>query len=327
VTNAGLIPQGTTHTFTAIAADLPIRIDKYITQQFPLYSRSFFKILFEEGNINLNGIPIDRPGVQLKKGDIVTITFPPERTEVAQAAAHSITGVSILHEHDHFIILAKPAQLLMHPPTARSTEPTLMDWLLAHYHELKSIGSVDRPGIIHRLDKDTSGVLVIPRTNYAHSQFGSFFRNRTIQKTYLALVQGHPSVTGSIDTPIGRDPITKTRMAIIAHSHNFPETPSIGPRVRHALTHYKVLEYFENHSLVEVKPITGRTHQIRVHLASLGHPIVGDVIYGTSSPLISRQALHAHSIAFEFDTVPYTFTAPIPEDFAELLKKIKPLQK
>lgn len=339
MTKAGLILHDTSHSFTVTPDELPVRIDKYITHQFPLYSRSFFKTLFDEGRASLNGVTITKPSTLVKPGDTVTITFPPQRTVTPDTITAHNFDVKILHEHEHFIIISKPAQLVMHPPTLRSTEPTLMDWLLAHYQELSTVGSVDRPGIIHRLDKDTSGLLIIPRTNYAHAMFGAMFRNRTIHKTYLAIVTGHPDREGSIDAAIGRDPITKTRMAVIntygatAYADDLEDsdtekrTSTSGPKVRKALTHYKVLEYFENHTLVEVKPVTGRTHQIRVHFASIGHPIVADTVYGTSSPHINRQALHAHKIAFQFDGTPHEYILDVPKDFLELIAKLKNTQK
>ena len=233
--------------------------------------------------------------------------------------------------HEHFVIISKPAKLLVHPPTSRSIEPTLMDWLLVHYHELNSVGPVDRPGIIHRLDKDTSGLLIIPRTNYAHTTFGTLFHDRTISKTYLAVVEGHPDRQGSIDAPVGRDPVTKTRITISnaftsCAQDNLNEVGTInknGSKFRKALTHYKVLEYFENFSLVEVKPVTGRTHQIRVHFASIGHPIVADTVYGKNSSLINRQALHAYKIAFSFDGTPFEFTSDLPKDFSGSINKLK----
>lgn len=316
MSKASLICHDTTHVFTVAPNELPVRIDKYITNQFPLYSRSFFQKLFHEGKISLNGTVTNKTGTQLKEGDTITITFPPERNVSSDTLATHSFDVQIVHEHEHFIIIAKPANLLMHPPTLRSTEPTLMDWLLNHYQELKAVGSVDRPGIIHRLDKDTSGILIIPRTNYAHNLFGSMFRNRTIAKTYLAIVEGHPDREGSINVPIGRDPITKTRMAT-------QSSINTGSKFRNALTHYKVVEYFENHTLVEVKPVTGRTHQIRVHFASIGHPIVADAIYGKSSPYIKRQALHAHKIAFEFDGIACEFVQEPPADFLQVVSELK----
>lgn len=199
---------------------------------------------------------------------------------------------------------------------------TLVDWLRAFYPDLGQIGLEDRPGIIHRLDKDTSGLIIISRTHRAYKQFGQMFRNRTIQKTYQAIVQGHPESNGIIDLFIGRDPHipvkmtafdTKKAQRYIRHGH----------KLRHAITHYKVIQYFENYTLLELKPVTGRTHQIRVHLSALGHPIVGDPLYGMPDKKhIKRHALHASDLSFELDNQRFSFSLPLPDDMQTLIKTI-----
>jgi 23S rRNA pseudouridine1911/1915/1917 synthase len=142
------------------------------------------------------------------------------------------------------------------------------------------------------------------------------FRERTIEKTYYALVQGHPPPSGTIELPIGRCPITKTKMTTTIHPHS-------SSKMRHATTHYRVLEYFDNAAFVEVKPVTGRTHQIRVHFATIGHPIIGDIIYGTPSKLIPRQALHAYGLSFQFEGKPYRFVKEPPADFKMLAETLR----
>jgi 23S rRNA pseudouridine1911/1915/1917 synthase len=177
----------------------------------------------------------------------------------------------------------------------------------------------DRPGIVHRLDKDTSGLLLIARTNYAHATFNTLFQTRTIHKTYLALVHGHPPASGTIDLAIGRHPVNRHTMTTFKAG----TYEAARHRTRNAFTAYTVLEYFDEYSLLEVKPVTGRTHQIRVHLAALGHPIVGDAVYGTASKLIARQALHAHRLQFMFDGQEHIFTQPLPGDMANVVSSIK----
>lgn len=290
------------------------RIDKYITAQFPLYSRTFFNRLIEEGHLRLHGKVITKSSTPVYEGNIVTIQFPPARH--IPVAAHTNLDIEILFKHPHFFIISKPESLLVHPPSMASKEPTLVDWLLAHFEDIRQVGYVDRPGIVHRLDKGTSGMLIIPRTNHAHSVFGDMFRERSIEKTYYAVVQGHPAQKGTIDLPIGRCPITRTKMTTKTH-------PQSSSKMRHATTHYRVLEYFDDAALLEVKPITGRTHQIRVHLAAIGHPIIGDPIYGKKSKLIPRQALHAYGLSFQFEGKPYTFTKEPPADFQALLTALR----
>ena len=218
------------------------------------------------------------------------------------------------------MIIEKPAGLLTHPTGSKSSEISLSDWLQHHIKDIEHIGSVDRPGIIHRLDKLTSGLIIVPRTNYAYMQFGTIFRDRTIEKTYYAIVTGHPPKQGTINLVIGRDAIVRNKMTTY-RSEDVAKTKS-----RHAITHYIVEQYFENASLLRVTLETGRTHQIRVHCAAIGHPIIGDTVYGTKSHLIARQALHAAELAFTFDTELFTFKSPLPEDITKLLSNLKPLR-
>ncbi len=292
------------------------RIDKYITAQFPLYSRTFFNRLIEEGHLRINGTVITKSSTPVQEGNTVIIQFPPARPIPAAARDNNYLGVEVLFKHPHFFIIHKPEALLVHPPSMASKEPTLVDWLLAHFEDIRQVGYVDRPGIVHRLDKDTSGILIIPRTNHAHSVFGDMFRERSIEKTYYAVVQGHPPAKGTIDLPIGRCPITRTKMTTKIHPHS-----SI--KMRHATTHYRVLEYFDDAALIEVKPVTGRTHQIRVHLAAIGYPIIGDLLYGKKSKLIPRQALHAQGLAFQFEGKPFSFIHEPPADFQKLVKTLR----
>jgi 23S rRNA pseudouridine1911/1915/1917 synthase len=203
----------------------------------------------------------------------------------------------------------------MHKTQHETNNYTLVDWLTSHFKEIETVGSIERPGIVHRLDKDSSGLLIIARTNYAHQIFTKLFKDRAIKKTYLALVEGHPEKSGTIDQPIGRHQTHRLRMTTYGASSSVP--------TRHAITHYKVLEYFDNYSLVEFKPETGRTHQIRVHAAFLGHPLVGDTLYASSSPFIKRHALHASSLSFNFEDKLYEFNADLPHDFATLIAQIK----
>ena len=292
------------------------RIDKFITAQFPFYSRTFFNRLIEDEYITLNGKIVRKSSTPIKTGDTISVHFPPNRPLAQLALEQKKPAVDIIYEHEHFLIIHKPHGLLMHPPSMHDNSPTLVDWLLIHFKDIQSVGYVDRPGIVHRLDKDTSGILIIPKTNYAHTVFGNLFRERTITKKYYAIVQGHPDPKGIIDLPIGRCPITKIRMST-------KSTPSSSAKMRHAITHYRVVEYFDDTALVEVMPVTGRTHQIRVHFAAIGHPLIGDQLYGKKSKIINRQALHAYSLAFHFGDTPYQFSKEPPQDFKKLIQSLR----
>lgn len=292
------------------------RIDKFISTQFPLYSRTFFNRLIEEGYIRLNGAVITKSSTPVCEGDTITVQFPAPRQLPETALKEKDPNIKIIFEHPHFLIIYKPEGLLVHSPSTTSTAPTLVDWLVLHFNDIKHVGYVDRPGIVHRLDKDTSGILIIPRTNHAHTVFGDLFREREIEKKYYAIVQGHPDSKGTIELPIGRCPISKIRMTTKVHPHS-------SVKMRTATTHYRVVEYFEDAALVEVRPITGRTHQIRVHFAAIGHPLIGDQVYGTKSKLIPRQALHAYSLAFQFGGQSHSFAKEPPEDFQNLIKKLR----
>lgn len=312
----GLIPENSMFTLTVEQKDASNRLDVYLSEQFPLYSRSFFQKSIKDGLVTINDTIIDKTGAKLKEGDCVVVRFPQEPKVDLDDVAQQDLGVQVVHQDQHFLIVAKPAGLLVHRATSSGAQVTLVDWLLAHYKDIANVGYVDRPGIVHRLDKDTSGMLVIPRTNYAHGIFADLFKDRKMQKTYYAVVHGHPDTSGTIDLAIGRHPAKKTCMKTFDHAD-----PDAG--IRAAQTYYEVVEYYDDYTLLRVKPVTGRTHQIRVHLAAIGHPIVGDAVYGTASKLIKRHALHAGALSFIFDKKPYTFERDLPDDMKKLIQKIK----
>jgi 23S rRNA pseudouridine1911/1915/1917 synthase len=314
--HSNLIAPGSTFSLTA---DKPERLDKYLARHFPLYSRSFFAHIISKELVQINGKQINKAGALVKPHDVITVTFPQGQPTPSVDYTHYDFGVNVIYMHNHFLVINKPAGLMVHKPTHPTHQPTLVDWIVQSHKEIACVGSVDRPGIIHRLDKDTSGLLLIARTQYAHTAFGQMFKDRSIQKTYRAIVHGHPPVTGTIDMPLGRHPVKRITMTTFTH-----EQQALKPRaIRNALTHYKVLQYFDNYSLVELKPVTGRTHQLRVHMAAIGHPLVGDAVYGSPSHLIKRHALHAYSMSFTFDGSPHSFTQEVPADFQELLQLIK----
>lgn len=326
---SGLIMPNSIYTLSVPAEYGASRIDKFITAQFPLYSRTFFQHLMSNQMVMLNGQPVNKPSISIKPHDIVEISFGQKKEREVIVTEVNKMGIEIVHTHEHFFIVYKPAGVLMHPTQGNNMSPTLMDWLLTNHEELASVGPVDRPGIVHRLDKDTSGLIVVPRTNYAHTIFGALFKNRQIQKTYCAVVHGIPPEQGTIDYAIGRHPIQRKKMTAFPPSSYVSQSPGqlqrqIPPStVRSATTHFTRDQVFEDAALIWAKPVTGRTHQIRVHLAALGHPLIGDELYGKESSLISRQALHSFSISFEFEGTSYSFTREVPDDFAKLVAHLK----
>ena len=295
------------HTFTIEQEVPPARIDSILAEQFPKYSRSFFQKLIKNEHITCNDKTIRKPSMPIEAGDVISVHFPPAPTMREPRPLPAGITVEVIYEHPDFLIINKPANLVVHDPSHYHTEPTLVDWLIKHFKEISNVGSYDRPGIVHRLDKDTSGIMIIPRNNHAHETFGNMFRDRTIQKEYLAVAKGHPDREGIVDLPIDRDPNKRNQM-----THREPNG-------RPSTTHYKVAEYYLDNTLVEVKPVTGRTHQIRVHLAAIGHRIIGDKIYGIPSKNIKRHALHAHAISFTYQNTPFHFSCNLPEDMKKLI--------
>lgn len=305
------IAPNTTHTFTIEQIIEPIRIDILLTHYFPEFSRSYFQRLIKSGNVICNDKIVIKPGLLVETGNKITAHFPQVASKRKPRNLPAELTVEILYEHPDFLIINKPAGLIVHDPSHYHTAATLVDWLLAHFKEIQNVGSFDRPGIVHRLDQFTSGIMIIPRTNYAHTTFGNMFRDRAIKKEYLALVEGNPEPEGVIDFTVGRNPHKRNQMT---HKH---------PYGRAAVTYYKVLEYYEKAALVQVKPITGRTHQIRVHFAAIGHPILGDILYGRPSKYIQRQALHAHALSFTYNNIPFHFTCAIPKDIEKAIQTFK----
>lgn len=285
------------------------RLDVFLTEHLEGFTRSFFQRLIQDKQVLVNEAVVTKSGYEVKPGDIVQINFTAYQPPVIAPFDRDL-GVALLFEHPDFLIVNKPVGLVVHKPFPLFTDPTLVDWLIASYPTLKEVGLLERPGIVHRLDKDTSGVMVVARNTFSLSILGDRFKNRQVQKKYLAIVHGQPQDQAIINEAIGRHPFFKHKMT----------TGSSAIEPREALTNVKVLQRFDNYALVECKPVTGRTHQIRVHLTSLGHPLLGDQVYGGTTELINRQALHAASLSFEYDGQQYHFEAPLPDDMQKLIK-------
>lgn len=305
------------------------RIDAVLTRLYSDYSRSYFQKIIDQQAVLINNIVVKKPSIVVKVGDVISIYFPQAPMLNFEPLQVDFDVIDI---QDDFIIIYKPAGLSVHPsPTADAATPTLVNGLLYRFKELGSAFSdLERPGIVHRLDKDTTGLLIIARNERACANISSMFAQRKIHKTYLALVIGHPlQRQGSIDFDIGRDPVERHKM-----SHR-------GICSRPALTHYKVLAYYhepkpatknvplsqQGSALVEVQIVTGRTHQIRVHMAALGHWLLGDTVYGKPSDLIARQALHAHKISFEYNGKQYAYEQKLPIDMQSLIDRFTEVDK
>jgi 23S rRNA pseudouridine1911/1915/1917 synthase len=259
--------------------------------------------------VQVNGRAPGKAGAKLAMGDLLTVHIPPPEPAEPQPEAMPL---SIVFEDAHLIVVDKPAGMPVHPGPGHSGH-TLVNALLAHCTDLPGIGGVQRPGIVHRLDKDTSGLIVAAKDEKTHGGLTRQLAERRMHKTYLALVEGHlQPAEAMIDAPIGRDPDRRQRMSI-RHSDG-----------RAAQTRYRVREYVGGYSYVEASPITGRTHQIRVHFASLGHPIVGDAVYGKASKLVGRQFLHAWRLTLRHPITgeELSFEAPPADDLQAALAQI-----
>ena len=284
-----------------------LRLDAYLAAAHPAISRSRWKQLIEAGQIALNGTPVRKANTSLAPGDELRCTLP-DPAPVGLVA--SDIPLAILYEDADLIVLNKPAGLVVHPAPGHASD-TLVNALLHHCADLQGIGGELRPGIVHRLDKDTSGVLVVAKNEQAVANLVAQFSSHTVEKEYLALVWGAPKKpSGVVELPIGRHPVHRKKMAIVAKG-------------RPAITRYETIAAMPLASLLRVHIETGRTHQIRVHMAHLGHPVVGDTTYGRArhglpeNLSIPRQMLHAHilKIAHPRDGRPLEFTAPPPADF------------
>lgn len=301
-----------------VEEDSNIRLDNFIAMHLSDYSRSFFQKLIKEKHVKVNNKVITKNSFKLEPQDKVEIKFPEKPKLPELDKQYQDLGVEVLCNNPNFLIVYKPAGVIVHKPQENAICFTLSDWLIHHFKEISRVGVSDRPGIVHRLDKDTSGILVIPRNECAHNIFSKLFKDREIKKTYLAIVIGHPEETGVIEKPISRHPVHRHKMTANLKTSltSFAKT-SVG---RASKTYFKVIKYLKNAALLEVYPITGRTHQIRVHLASIGYPIIGDKVYGKESKLINRQALHAYKLEFNFNNQDYCFCKNMPQDMINLVE-------
>jgi 23S rRNA pseudouridine1911/1915/1917 synthase len=294
------------------------RLDRWLAESLPDLSRSRIQHLITERHVTVNGVAA-KASHRLHGGETVRIDVPPPPPEELLPEAIALT---VLYEDEHVLVVDKPPGMVVHPGAGNATG-TLAAAVLAHAPAIAGVGGPRRPGVVHRLDKDTSGVLVIAKTPLAYEALTAQLGARSVTRRYLAVVHGRVGLaSGVVDAPLGRDPHHRQRMAV---------RPS--GKGKRAVTHYRVLERFAHFTYLELRLETGRTHQIRVHLASLGHPVVGDPIYGRSRgkvPVSSEGlALHAATLAFlhPISQKRMEFTAELPPRFVRLLAHVRSMHR
>jgi len=302
-------------TFSFDVEDTPSeqRLDKFLVKAINTLSRSRLQGLIKDGRVQVNGLTVTKTGYALDAGDHVEVQVPP--VEPSQLVPEEIP-LDILFENEDVIVINKPAGMVVHPSAGHSTK-TLVHAVLAHAPQIEGVGGVRRPGIVHRLDKDTSGIILVAKNDRAQRWLQDQFSLRKVKKIYLALVDGRPPTPrGRIEAPIGRDPDNRKKMAVLS--------PGKG---RNSVTEYYTLQRFAHHTLLEVHLFTGRTHQIRLHLAFIKCPVVGDTIYGYRKPSlpIRRNFLHAArmSIRLPGEETERQFEAPLPAELQAILDQLE----
>lgn len=304
------------------------RIDKYLHRRFSNFSRVMLQEIIKQGGVTVNGKTV-KPSLQINPGDIIELTLP---ELPSKDIPPEDIPLNIIYEDSDIIVLNKPSSLIVHPARG-NTYGTLVNALVFHSDKLSSGLGEFRPGIVHRLDKDTTGVMVVAKNDIAQWKIAKQFEQRTTKKSYLAIVHGTPDLTADrINAPLGVHPKVREKYAI---------RPEFG---KEAITFYEVIESFRGFSLLKLTPKTGRTHQIRVHLSYIKHPIVADDMYGgklvypwqladeepaVQEPVISRVALHASTLEFRHPTTKkiVKFEAPLPEDMQNLLNMLRKYRK
>jgi 23S rRNA pseudouridine1911/1915/1917 synthase len=299
-----------TQTFTFQIQDPGERLDKAIAFALPDLSRATIQRLIKSSQVTVDG-RASKPSYRVELGDEIVVHMPVEK---APDILPEHIALQVVFEDAHLLAVSKPAGMVVHPAYGHHSG-TLVNAILALCPEAADVGGLERAGIVHRLDKDTSGLILVAKSEATRAALQRQFKRRQVKKSYLALVEGHPSPRqGLIDAPIGRDKRQRKRMAIVRSG-------------REARTGYRVIELFGEHSLVELQPETGRTHQIRVHLAWLGHPVVGDQVYGYCRQrlLQHRHFLHAHKLELvhPITSASLSLTAPLPDDLADLLRRLR----
>jgi 23S rRNA pseudouridine1911/1915/1917 synthase len=293
------------------------RLDVFLTSCLPEFSRSRIQGLIRDGFVIIGGEMVTKTGRDLESGEQIQIRIPPV---VPSGLIAEDIPLDIIFENGDLVVVNKPAGMVVHPSPGHSNG-TLVHAALGHIPELEGIGGEERPGIVHRLDKDTSGLIVIAKNERAHRWLQEQFKSRAVEKFYLALVDGKPPTpTGRVEAPIGRNSTHRKLMAVVP-----------ADKGREAVSEYRTLENFPNHTLLEIHPLTGRTHQIRVHLAFLGCPVTADMVYGKHRPTVElgRHFLHAQrlKIILPGEKQPRVFAASLPQDLQSVLEALRELPR
>ncbi|HOQ69090.1 MAG TPA: RluA family pseudouridine synthase [Anaerolineaceae bacterium] len=288
------------------------RLDKFLARQLPGQSRSRLQAIIKDGGVTVNETVATKSGLALLTGDKVSICIP--EVVPVNLEPESIP-LDIVFENEHLVIINKPAGMVVHPAPGHASG-TLVHAALGNFGDLQGIGGEVRPGIVHRLDKDTSGLIIVAKNGKAHRWLQEQFRLRKVKKTYLALVDGKPPTpSGRVEAAIARDAAHRKQMTVVSDG-----------RGRAAITEFHTVKQFNQHTLVEAHPLTGRTHQIRLHMAFLGCPIVGDLVYGRKKPSLDleRHFLHAYqiSIILPGESEARTFQAELPADLQTILDQL-----
>jgi 23S rRNA pseudouridine1911/1915/1917 synthase len=289
------------------------RLDHFLVERLPEFSRSRLQGLVKDGLVLVDGIPARKTGQKLELGSQVEVRIP---APASTALVGEEIPLDIIFENDDLLVVNKPAGMVVHPAAGHATG-TLVHAVLGYDPKIEGIGGEQRPGVVHRLDKETSGLILLAKNDRAHRWLQNQFRLRMVEKTYLALVDGAPPTpSGRVEAPIGRDPSHRKKMAIMPPG-----------RGREAVSEYVTLESFQEHTLLEFHPLTGRTHQIRLHCMFLGCPIVGDKIYGHRKPSVDldRHFLHATrlKIVLPGEKEARTFEAPLPGELQAILNSLR----
>lgn len=299
-----------TEMFIASELDINKRLDLFLSEKFEHMSRSYVQGLIENESVKVNN-KVKKSNYKLKFGDEISIEVP---TPVELQVEGEKIPIDTIYEDSDVIVVNKPQDMVVHPAPGNYTG-TLVNALLYHCKDLSGINGVIRPGIVHRIDKDTTGILVVAKNDNAHNKLAEQLKNHSMTRTYYALVEGNVKQDeGIVNAPIGRHPVDRIKMAVVKDG-------------REAVTHYKVIERFGDYTLVKCNLETGRTHQIRVHMAHIGHPLVGDNVYGYKKQKfnLKGQVLHAKELGFIHPTSGeyIHFDSELPKYFIELLEKLR----